>query len=123
MIRFMPMKPIILPLFLIGILAGCSSSVPVNTVSQELTSPDKTKKVVMFCRDAGATTPFNTQVSILIEGEKLANEQGNALIIDHGSAQLTWKPDGGLLVILDQGCRVFKREPHVKGVLIEYRQK
>jgi hypothetical protein len=116
------MRADLLPLLLLGTLTGCSFSEPVNTVSEELTSPDKTKRAVLFCRDAGATTGFNTQLSILSAEEKLPNEPGNALILDHGSARVAWKTDGGLLVTLDRGSRVFKREPQVRGVSLEYRQ-
>lgn len=116
------MKRAIQLLLLAGTFTGCALSDCVNTVSQELTSPDKTKKVVLFCRDAGATTGFNTQISILGAEEKLPNEPGNTLILDHGSAKVVWKTDGGLLVTLDRSCRVFKREPQVRGVSIEYRE-
>ena len=117
------MKCTLLPWFLVGGLTGCSVNEPVNTVSRELPSPDNTKKVVIFCRDAGATTGFNTQVSVLAKEDKLPNEGGNALIIDHGSAGVAWKPDGGLLVTLEHGCRVFKQESQVNGVAIDYRER
>lgn len=116
------MRPALLPLLLVGTLTGCSFREPVNTVSQELPSPDKTKRVVLFCRDAGATTGFNTQLSILGAEEELPNEPGNALVLDHGSATVAWKTDGGLIVTLDRGSRVFKREPQARGVSIEYRE-
>ncbi len=115
------MRRLPVPLFLIVLVSGCSVNEPMNNVSRELASPDGKKKAVMFCRDAGATTGFSTQLSILGVEEKLTNASGNALIVDGGSAQIAWKPDGGLLVTLDQGCRVFKKEAQVKGVAIEYR--
>jgi len=106
---------------LFGIMA-CSGADCINEVREELVSPDGTKKVVVFTRNCGATTGPNTQASILDKTERLPDEAGTAFIIDKGGAKVFWKKDGGILVILDSTARVFKKEPSVRGVAIEYRE-
>ena len=98
---------------------GCTMR-STNEVREMLPSPDKTQKLVVFCRDAGATTGVNTQLSILRTDERLPNDGGNALIVDRGEAKAAWKKGGGILVTLDRTCRVFKRETFVRGTTIEY---
>jgi len=103
-------------------LAGCSFNDVTNDARQELPSPDGKMRIVLFCRDAGATTGFNTQMSVLGIKEKLPNEPGNAFSIDHGEAKVAWKKDGGILVLLDRGHRAFKKESSARGVTVEYRE-
>ena len=113
---------LLLPLFCV-FLVGCFKIESVNNAKQEIPSPDGTKKIVLFCRDAGATTGFNTQMSVLGVKEKLPDDGGgNVFIIDNGEAKVAWKEDGGILVFLDRQCRVFKKEVSVGGVIIEYRE-
>jgi hypothetical protein len=42
-----------------------------NDLAAESVSPDKQYKAVIFKRDCGTTTGFNTQISILYTNEKL----------------------------------------------------
>ncbi|HAB17917.1 MAG TPA: hypothetical protein PLX89_19160 [Verrucomicrobiota bacterium] len=103
-------------------LAGCLGSECVNEVSEVLESPDGTKKIVVFSRNCGATTGFNTQASIIETKQKLPDAGGNAFVVDKGTAKVSWKKDGGVAVVFDRGVRVFKKEPAVSGVAIEYRE-
>ncbi|MCP4989275.1 MAG: hypothetical protein GY928_25425 [Colwellia sp.] len=48
-----------------------------NDVHSEVFSPDGELKAVTFERSCGATTGFNTQISILNADDKLENEIGN----------------------------------------------
>jgi 2-keto-4-pentenoate hydratase/2-oxohepta-3-ene-1,7-dioic acid hydratase in catechol pathway len=103
-------------------LAGCFGDICVNEVREELVSPDGKKKIVVFTRNCGATTGFNTQASVLEKTEKLPEEGGTAFIVDKGAAKVSWKKDGSILVILDGSARVLKKEPSVRGISIEYRE-
>ncbi|MBL9172799.1 MAG: hypothetical protein JNL10_04630 [Verrucomicrobiales bacterium] len=93
----------------------------VNDVRQVVDSPDGRKKIVVFSRNCGATTGFSTQVSILESMQTLPDQGGNAFIADKGTAKVSWKANGDILVLLDPGVRVFKKERTVSGVSIEYR--
>lgn len=103
-------------------LASCFRSDCINEVHQELVSPDGRKKIVVFSRNCGATTGINTQASVLGKSEKLPDEAGNAFVVDKGSAKVSWKKDGGILVVIESGARIFKKEPSVGGISIEYHE-
>jgi hypothetical protein len=105
------------------LFAGCFGSDCVNEVREELASPSGNFKAVVFSRNCGATTGANVQVSVLKMKEELPDTGGNTLIVDKGEATVSWKVDGGLLVVLDHRVRVFKKESVVDGVAIEYRDK
>ncbi|WP_348223576.1 hypothetical protein [Luteolibacter sp.] len=88
-----------------------------------MVSPDGSKKIVLFSRNCGATTGFNTQGTILNLGDALPNESGSAFIIDSGSAKVSWAGDFKIVVTLEGGARAFKKEPSDRGVAIEYQSK
>ncbi|MEZ5328014.1 MAG: hypothetical protein R3F19_23465 [Verrucomicrobiales bacterium] len=91
-----------------------------NRVLEEIPSPDRSKKIVLFSRECGATIGINTQATLLNSNENLPDESGNVFIIDDGSAKVAWKDDSTVLVIFTGGPRNFKRETEVKGVRIQY---
>lgn len=93
-----------------------------NDVLQVLPSPDGKRQIVLFSRDGGATTGFNTQATLLEKGQALPNKGGNVFIIDQGDATVSWKDDDSVLVIFDHEARVFKKELSVSGVTFEYGQ-
>ena len=102
-------------------LVGCWQVDAVNKINGEFVSPDGKKKVVVFSRAVDATTGVNTQASVLEADEKLSNEPGNAFIIDNGSADVFWRGDDSVLIVLDSHARVFKKETFIRGVTVEYR--
>src|SRR4051812_17112826 len=102
-------------------LAGCFGDMCLNDVQEELVSPDGKKKVVVFTRNCGATTGLSTQASVLGKDEKLPDDGGNAFVIDKGAAKVSWTKDDHILVVVDVSARVFKKEPSIRGVSIEYR--
>ena len=109
--------------FLLGVGLMITSCDPgcENEVSADLPSPNGKQRVILFSRNCGATTGFNTQATLLGKGEKLDDEGGNVFIIDQGNAKVSWKNDDGILVTFGPGVRVFKKEISVKGIEIEYR--
>jgi hypothetical protein len=113
-------RALIFSIFVLGFV-GCFGADCVNDVREELSSPNGKMKVVVFSRNCGATTDFNTQASVLRKEEKLPDKAGNAFIIDKGAADVSWRKDGSVLVVLERGARVFKKETSVGGVPIEYR--
>lgn len=101
--------------------AACSGSECVNEVRQTIISPDETKKVILFSRNCGATTAFNAQATIVGGDEALPDEPGNVFVSDKGEVKISWKEDGGILVVCDSEVRFFKKEAVVRGIRIEYR--
>ena len=73
-----------------------------NTVYQELASPNKSHRAVVFERNCGATTGFSTQLSVLSASEVLQNVPGNTYIVDgqpdFANLKLRWLTDDHLLV-------------------------
>ncbi|MEO7097933.1 MAG: hypothetical protein ABI162_01130 [Luteolibacter sp.] len=108
--------------FLSLAFAGCDGVECSNEVSQDTVSPDGARRIIVFSRNCGATTGFNTQLAVLSKGEALPDDGGNAFIADKGGAKFSWKQDGGILVVFDHGTRIFKRETNVRGIQIEYRE-
>ncbi|GAA4861143.1 hypothetical protein GCM10023332_11470 [Luteimonas vadosa] len=108
-------------LVILTALAGCSSNPCVNEISQTATSPSGTLKAIVFHRNCGATTGFNTQVSIISVSGSLPDSAGNALIID-GSAplQLQWRSESALHLAGLGSADIFKQEDSVAGVSVSY---
>jgi hypothetical protein len=48
-----------------------------NQIIKQIPSPNGKMKAVVFQRDCGATTGFNTQVSVLLSNQQLPDEGGN----------------------------------------------
>lgn len=120
----------------LGLASGCfgDSKASCNNIPlTELPSPGAELKAVIFTRDCGATTAASTQVSILpISATLRAADGGNLFIADtgHGAApagpgggpqvQVEWVGRNRLRLRHDHRARVFKAEPMVAGVRIEY---
>jgi len=102
------------------LLAGCDPACE-NEISHDLPSPDGRHRVVVFSRNCGATTGFNTQATILPAGGHLADEGGNVFSIDgQDSARVSWTQDGRLAVIIAGDAAIYKKEDSVAGVGIDY---
>jgi len=86
-----------------------------NSIFKELNSPDNRLKAVVFQRDCGATTGFNTQISILSKDKKLNNEStGNILILDGKADEsisiVNWKNNQELHIKYNKNKRIYKIE-------------
>jgi hypothetical protein len=119
---------------LLAVIGGCFDlgGQCANDPLADLPSPDGRWHAVMFQRDCGATTGFSTQVSVLLAGNTLQNESGNAFIADtdHGAAPAG--PGGGPLVLarwiapdtlevrFHPRSRVFTRQAQVGAVAMRY---
>ena len=104
-----------------------------NTFVFESLSPDGNLKAVVFERNAGATTDFSTQLSILRSNEAYSGDAGNALIADsdHGKSPIAswggpeirvkWQATNKLLIEHHIRARIFRAEPKIENVQIEYK--
>lgn len=83
-----------------------------NQVVQEIASPDKKLKAVIFVRDCGATTAYATHVSVYPRNHKVASDDvGNIFWIDGGGpaesdhASVEWTSNRSLKIQYFEGCR------------------
>lgn len=84
-------------------------------------SPDGTRKVVVFLRNCGATTKYSTQASILFSNDSLPNEAGNILIIDGGHLPTVKWTEDRILSIKGIGAEeILKQLNYFSGVKIVY---
>jgi hypothetical protein len=91
-----------------------------NESSTEVVSPDGTKKIILFSRNCGATTGFNTQGSILERTDTLPDCGGSTFIIDQGTAKASWVNNSNIIITLESSARVIKKKPSDHGIFIEY---
>jgi hypothetical protein len=103
-----------------------------NEILSEFVSPDNSKKIVVFQRDCGATTPFSTQASLLAITDKLPDEGGNVFSGDtnHGAApsrpgggpelRVRWEDRNGLILEHHKAARIFKATQRIGEVEVQY---
>ena len=82
-----------------------------NVLVQEVYSPDKQYKAIVFERDCGATTDFSTQVSILESTKELSNVPGNIFAMnghpDNTEVQVEWENDHTIQITYTDGYDVY----------------
>ena len=113
-------------LLLLGLVAWTglelvSTPVCENAIRQEVLSPDGRLKMVLFSRDCGATTDFNSQGSIIGVGEELPDEAGSVFITEKDEATVIWTEQDRVIVTLKGSGQDFKLENKFQSVTIEYR--
>ena len=103
-----------------------------NRIIKQISLPSLNKKVIIFERNCGATTSFNTQVSIIGLNEALANKSGNIFIADtnHGKAPSSQNGEleikvktiskNHIKIFYSAKARSFKKEHRFKDILIDY---
>jgi hypothetical protein len=92
-----------------------------NEVSQTLRSPSGKFDAVVFNRNCGATTGFNTQVSVVPAGTKLPADGGNVFIANGTlPISLTWQSDTKLQVGGVSSVSPLKKESNVSSVEVSY---
>ena len=114
------MRKVIATLFLVSLVAGCSDFGCGNEVATRTTSPTAELDVVVYNRNCGATTGFNTQVSIVPSGQD-PKGSGSALVLD-GTVPLrvNWASETALTLSGLGSARVFHKAEQSKGVAISY---
>lgn len=114
-------------LFLICAISfsGCSTldSLCGNMILEEIPSPDKKLKAVLFARDCGATTSESMQVSILDADENLDdNSVGNVFITDYETISLKWLSVSALEITIPPKAQTFKQQRQLGDISIVYKQ-
>jgi hypothetical protein len=101
-------------------LSGCLSTCE-NEVASEVASPSGKLKAVLFERGCGATTGFNTQLSIIDAADDVPDAGGNAIVLDGRiPLQINWLSDGELTISGWKTAQIFKQEKLVNGVRLQY---
>lgn len=112
--------PLLSTLVLASLLAGCGSACE-NAPSQTIASPSGALKAVVFSRNCGATTEFNTQVSVLRTNETLSNDGGNTFISGASvPIVVRWSSDSALQISGVGDASAIKKNSIVSGVLVTY---
>jgi hypothetical protein len=103
------------------VVSGCDAGCNNEGVST-ITSPSGTLEAVVFNRGCGATTGFNTQVSIVKPGDEPVGA-GNTLILDGKvPLQLHWLSASKLSISGLGSAKIFKQEQSAAGVSVAYRK-
>ena len=112
----------------VGCLVSCDFGAK-NILIKEILSPVGENKVVIFQRDAGATTGFSVQVSVLKSNQDLKNsEKGNIFVIagnktDFESGKLfdiSWVDEKTLNITLHSDKKVYKQVEKLENISIQY---
>ncbi len=100
-------------------LTGCDAACR-NEVVASVRSPSGKASAAVFNRNCGATTGFNTQISVW-QQLMVPNEGGNVFIAD-GTLPVTvrWLSETELLISGVQGAKTFKQELKLSSVNISY---
>jgi hypothetical protein len=93
-----------------------------TTIKRAVPSPDATRTAVIFERECGATTPFNTQVSLVPKGQSFSPRRYPSFLSIGGQHALAirWVGERALEVDLPKTDRVFRNETTVDDVSVAY---
>ena len=104
-----------------------------NSLIEEIISPDKKYKTIIFLRDCGTTTAVSTQASIIPVSKSLPKGSGNLFILDtdHGKApaskfggpiiKAVWENNKTLFIEYHDKARVSKAVNQFNDITITYR--
>lgn len=122
------------PRYVIALSAFCLAAVGVTIfgdiggadcgvdVFDTLTSPDGRNKAISFGVDCGATTGFNTQLSIL--PATAAFDRGvyppRLILDDKRTLAMQWVDHAVLVVTIPKAARVYKQEERAGEVTVRY---
>jgi hypothetical protein len=77
--------------------------------------------MVVFCRDCGAATGFNSQGSVIGAGEHSPDEAGTIFITDKDEATVSWIEPDRVVVTFKGAGPDLKPEKQFQGLTIDYR--
>jgi len=107
-------------LLVILLVSACDRACENERISS-VQSPSGNLTAVIFNRNCGATTGFNTQVSVVKASEKLPDDGGNVLILgDSHDLKVKWKSETELLIYGAGQGQSFKKDRSISGVSILY---
>jgi len=119
---------VVLIILFVGCLVSCDFGAK-NILIKEILSPVGENKVVIFQRDAGATTGFSIQVSVIKSNKNLKNsDKGNIFVIagnktDFESGKLfdiSWVDEKTLNITLHSDKKVYKQVEKLENISIQY---
>jgi hypothetical protein len=105
-----------------------------NQIIEEIPSPNKEFKAVIFTRDCGATTGYSTQLSIIKISANLENEGGNVLTMsdktgdgltsENGGVKVeaTWSTDTTITIYLDNRTDFITHVDEINGIKVSYKE-
>ena len=93
-----------------------------NTVVKRLESPNGEYTAIAFIRDAGATTSFSPQVSVIKSNQSFENKVGNVFRGNHSEyIDIEWIDDSTLKISYDCDEKdIFQKEMKVYGIRVSY---
>ena len=103
------------------LLMGCDTSCE-NIVNERVISTDKSFQAVLFSRNCGATTGFNSQVSVLPVTDSDVRDSGNVLVLNEPSPlRMRWRSERELVITgAGNSAAVMKKNAAVAGVSVIY---
>ena len=81
-----------------------------NHIKQEVLSPDGQLKMVVFSRDCGAITGFNSQATIIKASENLPDSDGTVFVTDKDDVSVRWTEANRIVVSMKGSGQDFKLE-------------
>jgi len=95
-----------------------------NDLVKQKISPNGQRKAVVFLRNCGATSAYETNVSILGNNEALSdNDEGNTFSILDGAwfIDAKWEDDSTLHIVDELSkYRIYLQENNYQGVKVKY---
>ena len=108
-------------MLVLAALPGCDLISCSNEIASSLVSPDGDHTAIVFNRNCGATTGFNTQLSVVASHAALPDDGGNVLIADDTiELKVSWISASELSIRGLNGAKIFKQEKQVGGVAVSY---
>lgn len=103
--------------YALSLLPSCQT-----TQHTRLPSPDNTFDLVIFSRNCGATTGFNTQAALLPAGDTLPEDAASFLSIGV-AADLAphWNSPAMIELTIPAGARIYRQDQTVAGIAVIYR--
>jgi hypothetical protein len=107
-----------------AVFYGVETFDPCETeVVKTLPSPNGDRNLIVFHRDCGATTDFNTQISLLPSGQRFSFDKFPAFFSVGGSYDLkvNWLSNDEIQITVPKAERVYRRDRSPRGAVVVYR--
>lgn len=93
------------------------------TVKREIPSQHLQRVVVVFEKDCGATTPFNTQVSIAPKDSQFSSDDFPPVLSIKGQHELAirWLDDETVQIEIPKGVQIYRQEKQANGITVLYK--
>ena len=110
--------------FVYGVFLWISNPFGCETqVEREIKSPDARTSAIVFQIDCGATTPFNTQVSIVpSSADRFSADRYPPVLVlrDKHDLEIEWITEDAIEIKVPVGVRVYKKVGEADGVRVIY---